>query len=260
MTDQPLPPDNPDRRLGPIAPQETTEGLSVSVLDEDEVDRQLAAIEMIGEESSIGFPTRRPEPLSPEVRYLHISRTINQLVSDRNRGVGILLFVSSLLIGASTALLNASEQVNTIIPLPLLQRWCFPVTFGALMMLSIFASLILIRTRVGLIYEVAKMNVLLGLPAGRVKRVNAFSIFFLMHLLVTTLGGASTGLVVGMLLSLVLAPPSATLGGISSGLVFLGFFQTLYVVMILKQTPDIQLQNASRQNEPNTSTTSSTSK
>ena len=50
---------------------------------------------------------------------------------------------------------------------------------------------LLIRTRIGLIYEVAKMNVLLGLPVGRVRRVNPLSIFFIMHLFISMAGGVS---------------------------------------------------------------------
>ena len=61
-------------------------------------------------------------------------------------------------------------------------------------MLALFIGLLLVRTRVGLIYEVAKMNVLLGLPHGRVQRINVLSIFFLMHLLISTAGGLSAAL------------------------------------------------------------------
>ena len=73
------------------------------------------------------------------------------------------------------------------------------MTFATLAVLGAFMSLILIRTRIGLIYEVAKMNALLGLPSERVKRVNPLSIFFLMHLMVVVLGAASAGLAIGML-------------------------------------------------------------
>ena len=114
--------------------------------------------------------------------------------------VGIFLFVASLLFGASTALLNAPEKVRPIIPLTSIQYWCLPVTFSTLAVIGVFMSLILIRTRIGLIYEVAKMNELLGLPSERVKRVNPLSIFFLMHLLVVVLGAASSGFAWGMLL------------------------------------------------------------
>ncbi len=35
------------------------------------------------------------------------------------------------------------------------------------------------------------MNVLLGLPVGRVKRIGLLSIFFIMHLLISIAGGAA---------------------------------------------------------------------
>ena len=73
------------------------------------------------------------------------------------------------------------------------------MTFGTLAVLGVFTSLLLIRTRIGLIYEVAKMNALLGLPSTRVERVNPFSIFYLMHLMTALLGGASAGFTAAML-------------------------------------------------------------
>src|SRR5437763_131644 len=80
-------------------------------------DRRLAEIEMAGEEASLGFEPASLPRLSPEVRYLHVSRTIHQLITDRNRSVGIFLFVASVLSGASTALLNVRPEVAPIIPL-----------------------------------------------------------------------------------------------------------------------------------------------
>ncbi|HEV3122058.1 MAG TPA: hypothetical protein VGY53_09155, partial [Isosphaeraceae bacterium] len=176
-----------------------TEGFTVDVSGDDAVDAKIAAIELTGEEAAIGF---RPAPhahLAPEVLYLHYSRTIHQLVTDRNRAVGIFLFVASVLIGASSALLNAHPVIDPIVPLRLVQYWCFPVTFGTLSIIALFNSLILIRTRIGLIFEVAKMNTLQGLPTTRVKRVNPLSIFYLMHLLVVVLGAASGGFAVGLI-------------------------------------------------------------
>ena len=234
--------DRADRRT--FDPPEHIEGLVGAGVDDEEVDRRLAAIEMIGEEAAFSYRPSRRAPLAPEVLYLHASRTINQLVADRNRGVGTLLFVASLLIGASTALLNAPRDVDKVVPLRAIQSWCLPATFGALAVLSIFTSLILIRTRVGLIYEVAKMNVLMGLPHGRVKRVNPFSIFFLMHLLVACIGGASAGLSAGLLLY-DRAGEGAALGfGLGLGLAFLAIFQILYIVMILLRTSDDRLRDA----------------
>ena len=165
---------------------EHAEGLAsgADALTEEGLDRRLAEIEMAGEEVAVGWKPAAHAALSPEVRYLHISRTIHQLVTDRNRSVGIFLAVASLLFAASTALLNVEPTVVPIIPLKAIQYWCLPVTFGTLAVLGGFISLLLIRARIGLIYEVTKMNTLLGLPTKRVERVNPLSIFYLMHLLV----------------------------------------------------------------------------
>src|SRR5262249_31611911 len=130
------------------------------------------------------------------MRYLHSSRTIHQLVIDRNRAVGIYLAVASLLWTASSAILNARHNDHLIVPIEAIQRACLPATFGTLAVLAVFVAFLLIRTRIGLIYEVAKMNALLGLPLGRVKRVNPLSIFFIMHVLISLAGGCS-----GMLLT-----------------------------------------------------------
>src|SRR4051794_40099288 len=54
------------------------------------------AIEMIGEEKAAGFDAAGPSQVTPGMRYLHSSRTIHQLVTDRNRAVGIYMAVASL--------------------------------------------------------------------------------------------------------------------------------------------------------------------
>ena len=74
------------------------EGLGLDVSGEEAVDRRLAAIEMSGEEVAAGWKPAPHQPLSPEVRYLHISRTIHELITDRNRSVGIFLAVASALV------------------------------------------------------------------------------------------------------------------------------------------------------------------
>jgi hypothetical protein len=244
-TPTPVPPraDDPNRPGG--RPKDHTDGFSIDVAGEEEVDRRLAAIEMAGEEVAAGWKPAPHEPLSPEVRYLHVSRTIHQLITDRNRSVGIFLFVASLLFGASTALLNAPEKVEPIIPLRAIQYWCLPVTFGTLALIGAFMSLILIRTRIGLIYEVAKMNALLGLASERVRRVNPLSIFFLMHLLVITLGGASAGFAAGMLAYRDgFKPWLAILDGVVVGGIYLAIFQAAYYLTILRATSDTKLQKA----------------
>jgi hypothetical protein len=226
------------------APIEHTEGLSVEVGGEEEVDRRLAAIEMAGEEVAAGWKPAPHRPLSPEVRYLHSSRTIHQLITDRNRSVGIFLFVASLLFGASTALLNAPPAVAPIIPLKGIQYWCLPVTFGTLAVIAVFMALILIRTRIGLIYEVAKMNALLGLPSERVQRVNPLSIFFLMYLLVVVLGGASAGFTVAMLrYHRALRHAGAIAVGLAVAIVYIVAFLAIYYVTILRATTDTKLQS-----------------
>ena len=174
-------------------------GLKDEIAADESIDRRLAEIEMIGEEAAIGWVPKPHASLSPEVRYLHISRTIHQLVTDRNRSVGIFLAVASILVAAATGLLNVKQEVAPIIPLTAIQYWCLPVTFATLAVLAIFISVLLIRARIGLIYEVTKMNTLLGLHSKRVERVNPLSIFYVMHLLVVVLGGASVGFFSGMI-------------------------------------------------------------
>lgn len=224
-------------------PADHTEGLGFDVGSDAEVDQKLARIEMAGEEAAIGWKPSKHDPLSPEVRYLHVSRTIHQLITDRNRSVGIFLFVASLLFGASTALLNAPAKVEPIIPLRPIQYWCLPITFAVLAIIGAFMSLILIRTRIGLIYEVAKMNALLGLPTTRVKRVNPLSIFFLMHGLVVLLGGASAGLALGMI-AYRGGWPAISIGAVAA-LLYIIAFQSSYYLTILNATTETKLQSAS---------------
>src|SRR5262249_14142368 len=157
-------------------------------------ERRVDEIEMIGEEVAAGFRPPGVSEVSAGMRYLHCSRTIHQLVTDRNRAVGLYLAVASLMWTASGALLNAKPAGQLIVPIESIQRWCIPTTAGSLAIFALFTGFLLIRTRIGLIYEVAKMNALLGLPVGRVKRVNPLSIFFIMHLLVSVAGAASGAL------------------------------------------------------------------
>jgi hypothetical protein len=189
-------------------------------------------------------PTPHP-PLAAEVRYLHVSRTIHQLITDRNRSVGIFLGVASLLFAASSALLNARADVVPIIPLRSIQYWCLPVTFGTLATIGVFNSLLLIRARIGLIYEVTKMNMLLGIPSKRVDRVNPLSIFYLMHLLVVVLGGASAGLTIGMLAHASGKPTARAVGtGLAVGVCYLALLLALYYLTILRATTDSKLEKA----------------
>jgi hypothetical protein len=218
------------------------EGLKDDLAGEDRLEQRLAEVEMAGEEVAAGWKPARHPPLSPEVRYLHVSRTIHQLITDRNRSVGIFLAVASLLFAASSALLNARADVVPIIPLRSIQYWCLPATFGTLAVIGVFNSLILIRARIGLIYEATKMNVLLGLPTKRVDRVNPLSIFYLMHLLVVLLGGASAGVMAGMLAhSFGKTTTTALTAGLIVGLSYLALLQSLYYLTILRATSAAKL-------------------
>ncbi len=246
------PPASPVSPTAQVAPpsiegtlRDHAEGLGSDASGEEAVDRRLAAIEMSGEEVAAGWKPAPHQPLSPEVRYLHISRTIHELITDRNRSVGIFLAVASLLFAATTALLNAKPDVAPIIPLKAIQYWCLPVTFGTLAVIGMFISLLLIRARIGLIYEVTKMNTLLGLPSKRVERVNPLSIFYLMHLLVVVLGGASAGFTAGMI---VYHEKHISAGAIANGAVvaiaYILAFQSIYYLTVLRATSDAKLQDA----------------
>jgi hypothetical protein len=212
---------------------EHTDGVTraMSALEEA-IDKRLDQIEMIGEEAAAGMPLPQTEKeaISPGMRYLHVSRTIYQLINDRNRAVGLYLAVASLLLTASSALLNAKPTGLLIVPIEDLQRWCLPVTFGILTVLSLFTDFLLIRTRTGLIYEVAKMNTLLGLPIGRVKRIGPLSLFFIMHLLTALAGGGSAALFAYHLLVYFQALPGfEMLASIGIGVLITMFLVALYI-------------------------------
>lgn len=177
--------------LVPPARETQTDGLGRDNLLDEPIEKRCDLIEMIGEEEAAGWQPTGQSQVGPAMRYLHYSRTIHQLISDRNRAVGIYLAVASLLWTASVWILNAHPSVPLIVPIGTIQRWCLPATFFILAVLAVFISFLLIRTRVGLIYEVAKMNSLLGLPVGRVQQINWLGIFFIQHSLVALAGGCS---------------------------------------------------------------------
>ncbi len=224
-----------------------TDGLSVTATLDEETEKRLDEIEMIGEEEAAGFHAPGPSDVSAGMRYLHSSRTIHQLVTDRNRAVGLYLAVASLLWTASTGMLNAKPTGQLIVSIEIIQRWCLPVTFGILTVLALFAGFLLIRTRIGLIYEVAKMNVLLGLPVGRVKRVNPLSIFFIMHLVVSLAGGISGALFAYHLL--VYAEVAAGVQLLTSmllGAAIVVLLVLVYIGTIVHTTSDQRLANAGK--------------
>jgi hypothetical protein len=214
---------------------ETTGLTDVAAPLDELTEKRLDEIEMIGEEEAAGFSSLPHSEVTAGMRYLHSSRTIHQLVTDRNRAVGLYLAVASLLWTGSGAMLTAKPEAALLVPIGVIQRWCLPVTFGTLAVLAVFTGFILIRTRIGLIYEVAKMNALLGLPVGRVRRLGFLSIFFIMHLLVSLAGGVSGALFTHHLLYGRLAPDGhpaivAALAGvvISTVVVLLYIFTVLY--------------------------------
>jgi hypothetical protein len=109
----------------PPSPAQSTGLSSDAAAPLDELtEKRLDAIEMIGEEEAAGFTTDRHSPVSAGMRYLHSSRTIHQLVTDRNRVVGLYLAVASLLYTASGAVLNAKPGVRLMVPIEIIQYWC----------------------------------------------------------------------------------------------------------------------------------------
>jgi hypothetical protein len=226
-----------------------TGGLNARGVDEDAAERLVDQIEMIGEETAAGMRPPGHSEVTPGMRYLHSSRTIHQLVTDRNRAVGLFLAVATLLWTASSSLLNADANATgaLLIPLGVIKQWCLPVTFGTLTVLSLFVAFLLIRTRIGLIYEVAKMNALLGLPVGRVQRVSVLSLFFIMHALISLAGGGCATLFSMYLLRLggvelehLLVP------AVFIGVAFAALLVALYVVTVLHTTSDRKLQGAGK--------------
>ncbi len=208
------------------------EGYSEKVVD---------AIEMIGEEHAAGYQPH-PSQVTAGMRYLHASRTIHQLVTDRNRAVGIYLAVASLLVTAASALLNARPTGNMIVPLNVIQTWCLPVTFGILTVLAVLIAFLLIRTRVGLIYEVAKMNALLGLPIGRVQRNSPLSIFFILQAIISLGGGTTAALFSVWMIHLYQGElASSLLPAIGIGVLVAILLMVLYIGTVNHTTSDERL-------------------
>src|SRR5450432_619900 len=109
--------------LPPPPSEHRTDDISVPHPLDDQTEKRLDEIEMIGEEQAANLPEPGHSSVTGGMRYLHASRTIHQLVTDRNRAVGISLAVASLLYTASTALLHVDAGVNAnlMVPLELLQ-------------------------------------------------------------------------------------------------------------------------------------------
>jgi hypothetical protein len=210
-------------------------------------ERRLDEIELDGEAQAAGFPKMGHSAVIAGMRYLHASRTIHQLVTDRNRAVGIYLAVASLLWTASSALLNAKPAVTLFVPIETIQLWCMPVTFATLTVLALFTAFLLIRTRIGLIYEVAKMNVLLGLPVGRVKRIGILSIFFIMHAMISLAGGGTGFLFTYFLLHRAHGPGIfSLLWALTIGTAITVLLIVLYIGTVLYTTADKKLSDGSK--------------
>jgi len=228
----------------PDAHQGTTESFDFKG-GEGHSEKLVDAIEMIGEETTAGMPVPGVQgQVTAGMRYLHCSRTIHELVTDRNRAVGLFLGVASLLVTACSALLNAKPSGDLIVPLADIQKWCFPITFGALTVLALLVAFLMIRTRVGLIYEVAKMNTLLGIPVGRVQRIAPLSIFFIMQSIISLAGGACAALF--SLHMMFLVNPFmeyAAAYSIFIGLLIAAALMVLYILTVNHTTSDKRLQN-----------------
>src|SRR5262245_18323779 len=110
----------------PPPPVAHGDGLTVSAQSLAEAvepdERRVDEIEMLGEEEATGLRAAGRSGVSPGIRYLHCSRTIHQLVSDRNRAVGLYLAVASLMWTASGAMLNAKPVGALIVPIESIQR------------------------------------------------------------------------------------------------------------------------------------------
>jgi len=212
--------------------------------DEMMSEKLVNEIEMLGEEKAAGFQPPGPSEISAGMRYLHCSRTISQLVTDRNRAVGIYLAVASLLVTASCALVNANPQGerDLIIPLAVMQKWCLPLTFAVLAVLAVLVAFLLIRTRAGLIYEVAKMNALLGLPIGRVQRIGWISIFTILQTIISLAGGCSTALFIAFMLHLAHEHTHTVWPAITSGVAVTVLLMFLYVATVRYITSEKRLQ------------------
>jgi hypothetical protein len=110
--------------------------------------------------------------------------------------------------------------------------------------LALFTAFLLIRTRVGLIYEVAKMNALLGLPIGRVQRNSPLSIHFILQAMTSCAGGASLALLVIFMIRLWSpdAIHTAVVIGTLLGILFAAALIALSIFTVNHTTADHRLQ------------------
>jgi hypothetical protein len=205
------------------------------------LNRRVHQIEMLGEEHAARLVVPGASQVSPGMVYLHTSRNIHQMLMERTRAVTIYLAVASLLWTTTGVILRAETAAPLMVPLATIQYWSLPVTAGALAALAVLVGLWLIRLRVGLIYEVAKMNTLLGEPSGRFARVGLLSVSTLVQTLVNLGGGGHAAI-----LALCVLPPMdndgvrvATAVGIGAAVALT--LQLVYVVWIYATARSLNL-------------------
>ena len=167
---------SPTASVPPPGPSQVDGVRGFGPFDED-LNARLNEIELLGEEHAARFvvPAHR-SPVGPDALYLHMSRNVHQLLLERTRAITIFLAVASLLWTASGLLMRAEPVAGLLVPLQYIKIWCLPVTSAVCLILAVLVALWLMRIREGLIYEVAKMHLLVGVPSARVTRAHPFSI------------------------------------------------------------------------------------
>jgi hypothetical protein len=208
---------------------------------DEAMSRQINQIELLGEEHAARFTVPEHSQIGPALRFLHTSRNIHQMLTERTRAITIYLTAASLLLPASSLLMNARPAGTLMVPIEQLQYWCFPVTAGTLTVLAVLIGLWLIRIRVGLIYEVAKMNVLLGVASARVTRVNPFSISSLLQTLMSLAAGFFAGMFAFFLLGHFEQESSRFYWSLGIAVGVAVVLQTSYVLAIWTMTREFHL-------------------
>jgi hypothetical protein len=243
-----------DLRDGKKVREFTQKGWFMRIFFTPDSNRLLACNCVMGDRYfSLGWDLSTGKEVDNPVPYLLFASAFHPEGGNRfvHGGLGKFdqwdLGVASLLVTASSALINANPSGDLIVPFELVKPWCLPITFGALMVLALFVAFLLIRTRVGLIYEVAKMNALLGLPVGRVQRIAPFSIFFIMQALISLAGGACGGLFSIYMMYLANPEPAhVAVWAALIGLAITAALMALYVVTVNHTTSDRRLQNVGK--------------
>ena len=116
------------------------------------------------------------------------------------------------------------------------------VSRAALAVLAVLVAFLLIRTRAGLIYEVAKMNALLGLPIGRVQRIGWLSIFTILQTIISLAGGCSSALFCAFMINLAEPNTNAAWPAVLIGIAVTASLLFLYVATVRFITSEKRLQ------------------